>query len=56
MLACGSMMPSPFRTSVFRLALVYIGLFALSGLALVGFIYWTTIRVINSQADRKSVV
>ena len=45
------MMPSPFRTSVFRLALVFIGLFALSGLALVGFIYWTTIRVIDSQAD-----
>jgi signal transduction histidine kinase len=45
------MTPSPFSTSVFRLALVYIGLFALSGLALVGFIYWTTIRVIDSQAD-----
>jgi signal transduction histidine kinase len=51
MLALRAMTPSPFRTSVFRLALVYIGLFALSGLVLVGLIYWTTIRVIDAQSD-----
>ncbi|HYM31332.1 MAG TPA: HAMP domain-containing sensor histidine kinase [Candidatus Cybelea sp.] len=46
-----AMTPSPFRTSVFRVAMAYMGLFALSGVALVGFIYWTTTAVIDSQAD-----
>lgn len=38
-----------FRTSTFRLALVYIVLFSASALLLFGFIYWTTLRVIDRQ-------
>ncbi len=43
--------PSPLHTSAFRLALVYTAIFALSGLILLGFIYWTTVPVIDRQAD-----
>ncbi len=39
------------KSSAFRLALAYTALFALFGLGLIGFIYWTTIRVIDAQAD-----
>lgn len=37
------------RTSTFRLALVYMVLFSASVLLLFGFIYWTTLRVIDRQ-------
>lgn len=43
--------PSPFHTSAFRVALIYTAIFALSGLILLGFIYWTTVPVIDQQAD-----
>lgn len=37
------------RTSTFRLALLYVVLFSVSVLLLFGFIYWTTLRVIDEQ-------
>ena len=40
-----------FRTSTFRLSLLYVGLFGASVLVLLAFIYWTTIRVIDSQTS-----
>ena len=40
-----------FRTSAFRMVMAFMGLFALSGVLLTGFIYWTTIRVIDQQSD-----
>jgi signal transduction histidine kinase len=38
-----------FRTSTFRLSLLYVGLFSASVLVLLAFIYWTTVRVIDGQ-------
>ena len=38
-----------FRTSTFRLSLLYVGLFGASVLVLLAFIYWTTVRVIDRQ-------
>ena len=43
--------PNLFRTSAFRMVAAFMGLFALSGILLIGFIYWTTIRVIDRQSD-----
>ena len=40
-----------FRTSTFRLSLLYVGLFGASALVLLAFIYWTTVRVIDSQTS-----
>ena len=40
-----------FRTSTFRLSLLYVGLFGASVLVLLAFIYWTTVRVIDSQTS-----
>ena len=39
------------RTSTFRLALLYLALFCLSVLALLGFIYWNTIGFVADQTD-----
>ena len=39
------------RTSTFRLSLLYVGLFGASVLVLLAFIYWTTVRVIDSQTS-----
>ena len=40
-----------FRTSTFRLSLLYVVLFGASVLLLLAFIYWTTVRVIDSQTS-----
>ena len=39
------------RSSTFRLALVYMALFATSVLVLLLFIYWSTARHMSAQAD-----
>ncbi len=39
------------RTSTFRLSLLYVVLFGASVLLLLAFIYWTTVRVIDSQTS-----
>jgi signal transduction histidine kinase len=39
------------RTSTFRFALVYVGLFGISALLLLGFIYWTTAGYAGRQTD-----
>ena len=39
------------RTSTFRLSLLYVVLFGASVLVLLAFIYWTTVRVIDSQTS-----
>lgn len=39
------------RTSTFRLALVYLALFAFSVVALLGFVYWTTAGFVAGQTD-----
>lgn len=39
------------RTSTFRLALLYLALFCLSVLALLGFIYWNTVGFVAGQTD-----
>ena len=40
-----------FRSSTFRLALLYMVLFAGSVLLLLGFIYWSTVRFMSQQLD-----
>ena len=40
-----------FRTSTFRLSLLYVALFGASVLVLLAFIYWTTVRVIDGQTS-----
>ena len=42
---------SPLRTSTFRLALIYMVLFAGSVLILLGFIYWSTVGYMSEQTD-----
>jgi signal transduction histidine kinase len=44
-------LPRLFRTSSFRLTLVYAGLFAVSALMIFGVIYWTTKGFMQSQFD-----
>ena len=39
------------RTSTFRLALLYMALFAGSALLLLGFIYWSTVAFMANQTD-----
>ena len=39
------------RTSTFRLALLYMALFAGSVLLLLGFIYWSTVAFMANQTD-----
>ena len=40
-----------FRSSTFRLAFIYMALFSVSVLVLLGFIYWSTIAVMGRQTD-----
>jgi len=40
---------NPARTSAFRLTLLYTGVFSVSVLVLLGFIYWSTVAVIERQ-------
>ncbi|MEO7558566.1 MAG: HAMP domain-containing sensor histidine kinase [Gammaproteobacteria bacterium] len=44
--------PNLFRTTAFRLTLLYAALFAVSVLVLLGFIYWNTINYLNAQTDQ----
>ena len=44
-------LPRLFRTSVFRLTLAYMALFALSVGALSAFIYWATLGYLDTQTD-----
>lgn len=43
--------PTLFRTSVFRLTLVYTALFALSAVGLLAFLYWSTFGFIDRQTN-----
>jgi signal transduction histidine kinase len=43
--------PKLFRTSTFRLAAVYLAVFALSVGAILAYLYWSTVRLIESQTD-----
>jgi signal transduction histidine kinase len=45
-------LPRIFRTSSFRLALIYLALFSLSAFGLLGFIYWNTASFIAKQTDQ----
>ncbi len=42
-------LPSLIRASSFRLTLLYTAVFCASVLALLGFIYWSTVAVIEQQ-------
>lgn len=44
-------LPRLFRTSSFRLTLIYVGLFAASAIILFGVIYWTTASFMQGQFD-----
>lgn len=44
-------LPNLFRTSAFRVALLYAALFGFSGFAALGFIYWTTTSYLEDQTD-----
>lgn len=39
------------RTQAFRIVLIYLAIFAVSAIALVGFVYWNTTRVLDQQTD-----
>ena len=41
--------PNLFRTIAFRLTLLYVVLFTASVAAILGFIYWSTVEVIDRQ-------
>ena len=43
--------PEVFRTQAFRIIAIYLGIFAISTLALVGFVYWNTALVLDRQND-----
>jgi hypothetical protein len=43
--------PDVFRTQAFRIIAIYLGIFAISALALVGFVYWNTALVLDRQND-----
>jgi chromosome condensin MukBEF MukE localization factor len=43
--------PKLFKTSTFRLAAVYLAVFALSVGAILGYVYWSTVRLLESQTD-----
>ena len=43
--------PTVFRTTTFRIALLYLVLFGISVLALLGFVYWTTAGFTARQSD-----
>ncbi len=44
-------LPNLFRTSAFRVALLYAALFGGSGFAALGFVYWTTTNYLEAQTD-----
>ena len=44
-------LPNLFRTTAFRVALLYAALFGFSGFAALGFIYWTTTSYLEDQTD-----
>ena len=43
--------PEVFRTQAFRIIAIYLGIFAISAIALVGFVYWNTALVLDRQND-----
>jgi signal transduction histidine kinase len=43
--------PKLFKTSTFRLAAVYLAVFALSVGAILGYVYWSTVRLLENQID-----
>lgn len=43
-------LPNLFRTTAFRLTVLYLALFVASVVAILGFIYWSTVAVIDRQA------
>ncbi len=43
--------PEVFRTQAFRIIAIYLGIFAISTLTLVGFVYWNTALVLDRQND-----
>jgi signal transduction histidine kinase len=45
-------LPNLLRTSAFRLTLVYMALFTVSMLLVLGFVYWTTVRYLDEQIDK----
>ena len=40
-----------FRTQAFKIIAIYLAIFAVSALALVGFVYWNTALVLDRQND-----
>lgn len=50
---CGGQFTQLVRSSVFRLILVYMVLFGISVLILLGFIYWATIAYMSEQTDAR---
>ncbi|MEO5573192.1 MAG: HAMP domain-containing sensor histidine kinase [Gammaproteobacteria bacterium] len=45
-------LPNLFRTSAFRLTLLYAVLFTVSVLGLLGYVYWDTLRYLDVQTDQ----
>jgi signal transduction histidine kinase len=45
-------LPNLLRTSAFRLTLVYMALFTVSMLFVLGFVYWTTVRYLDEQINK----
>jgi signal transduction histidine kinase len=43
--------PRLLRTLAFRIVALYLGIFAVSAAAIVGFTYWNTARALNAQTD-----
>ena len=43
-----------FRTSTFRLAALYLILFAVSVSALLGYVYWNTALLLERQVDERT--
>ncbi len=49
MTARGSLLPKLFRTTAFRLSLVYLAVFAVSVFLILGYVAWNTTRIFNDQ-------
>ena len=49
MTARGSLLPTLFRTTAFRLSLVYLAVFAVSAFAILAYVAWNTTRIFNEQ-------
>jgi signal transduction histidine kinase len=45
------LLPNLFRTTAFRLTILYLALFVASVLAILGFTYWSTVAVIDRQTN-----